>query len=121
MLLAHFLWRATGAGQVATLGEWEAALRETRVHIAGEVEARYDRASRNQQRVMRAIAHGASPFSAATRASLGLEAGSVSKSVELALRDGLIEQHHGPEGEPIAGSYRLVDPLLAEWIRRRFP
>jgi uncharacterized protein len=121
MLLGHFLWRATAPGQVAALAEWEAALREARIHVAGEVEARYDRATRNQQRALRAIAHHASPFAAATRLSLGLEAGSVSKTVELAIRDGLIEQHHGPDGEPIAGHYRLVDPLLGDWIRRRFP
>jgi uncharacterized protein len=121
MLLAHFLWQATAEGQIATLEEWDAALREARVHVAGEVEARYDRASRNQQRVMRAIAHHASPFEVAARVGLGLEAGSVSKTLELAIRDGLVEQHHAPDGAPIAGSYRLVDPMLADWIRRRFP
>lgn len=121
MLLAHFLWEATAHGGVAGLREWEAALVEARMHVAGEVEARYDRATRNQQRVLRAVAHNQSPFAAAARAALGLEGGSVSKTVELAIRDGLIEQLVDPEGQPVAGAYRVVDPLLADWIRRRFP
>jgi hypothetical protein len=121
MLLAHFLWQATPEGEVADLGTWESALAATRVHVAGEVEARYDRASRNQQRVLRAVAHHASPFAAAARAALGLEGGSVTKTVELAIRDGLLEQHLDVEGEPVPGSYRVMDPMLADWVRRRFP
>lgn len=121
MLLAHFLWEATAAGQIADLGSWEEALAATRIHVAGEVQGRYDRATRNQQRVLRAVAHHASPFAAAQRAALGLEGGSVTKSVELAIRDGLLEQHLDAGGAPVPGSYRLVDPLLGDWLRRRFP
>ncbi len=121
MLLAHFLWEATPHGAVAGLAEWERALDAARSQVAGEVEARYDHATRNQQRVLRAVAHHQSPFAAAARAALGLEGGSVSKTVELALRDGLLEQLTDPEGRPQPGAYRLVDPLLADWIRRRFP
>jgi uncharacterized protein len=121
MLLAHFLWGATPEGQIADLATWEAALAATRIHVAGEVEARYDRASRNQQRVLRAVAHHASPFAAAARAALGLEGGSVTKTVELAIRDGLLEQHLDPDGQPLPGRYRLIDPMLGDWIRRRFP
>jgi uncharacterized protein len=118
MLLAHFLWHATAEGAVAGLAEWEQALAQARSHVAGEVEARYDRATRKQQRVLRAIAHHLSPFTIAARAVLGLESGSVSKTIEQAMRDGLLEPVAEPDGGP---RHRLIDPLLADWIRRRFP
>ena len=122
MLLAHQLWRFTPDGEVADLEAWERALTDARVHTDGEVQARYDRATRNQQRVVRAIAHGTSPFSVAAQAPLGLERGSVSAAVDQAIRETLIEPRHDPVGSGAsAASYRVVDPLLADWIRRRFP
>lgn len=122
MLLAHFLWLATPHGQVASLQTWEQAREQARTHVAGEVEARYDRATRNQQRVLRAVAHDLSPFTVAAQAPLGLDSGSVTKTVEQALRDGLLEQRIDPgSGQPVPGRYRLVDPLLGDWVRRRFP
>lgn len=121
MLLAHFLWLATTTGAVAAFAEYDAAVTSARLHVAGEVEARYDRATRNQQRVLRAVAHHGSPFAAASQAALGLEAGSVTRTVELAIRDGLLEQRTDSGAQRVAGSYRLIDPLLADWVRRRFP
>lgn len=113
MLLAHFLWEATPLGAVSDLGTWQQALETARGHVDGEAQATYDQASRNQQRVLRAVALGLSPFTADTAAGLGLAAGSVGKAVELALRDGLLER--------VGDHLRLVDPLLRDWIRRRFP
>lgn len=122
MLLAHFLWQATPHGQVAGLEAWEQALDAARTHVAGEVEARYDRATRNQQRVLRAVAHRLSPFAAQVQVSLGLGKGSVSNTVEQMIRDGLLEQPaDATTRAPVPGRYRLIDPLLADWVRRRFP
>ena len=122
MLLAHHLWRATPLGEIADLATWELALDRARQHADGEVQARYDRATRNQQRVVRAIAQWTSPFSMAAQAPLGLERGSVSAAVDQAVRETLIEptgKRAGDHASPAA--YRVVDPLLADWIRRRFP
>jgi uncharacterized protein len=120
MLLAHFLWEATPEGQVAGHQEWADALAAAREHVAGEVQARYDRATRNQQRVLRAVAQGASPFTTASQAALGIEAGSVSKTLEQAVRDGLLEVVDDATGGRRSVTYRLVDPLLGDWLRRRF-
>jgi uncharacterized protein len=122
MLLAHFLWQATEEGRIAGLEEWERALGDARTHVAGEVEARYDRATRNQQRVLRAVAHRLSPFTTEVQTTLGLGRGSVTKTIEQGIRDGLLEHPVDPTtGAPVPGRYRLIDPLLGDWIRRRFP
>lgn len=118
MLLAHFLWQATAQGRTAGLDTWGDAREQARAHVAGEVQARYDRLTRNQQRVVRAISHGLSPFTVAAQAPLGLDSGSVSKTVEQAVRDGVLEPRDS--GAPSTG-YRLVDPLLGDWVVRRFP
>lgn len=117
MLLAHFLWSATPAGQVADLGTWGAALATAREQVRGEVLATFDRLTANQKRALRAIAHQQSPFTTATVQGLGLPGGSVQKTVDQCVRAGLIEVR------PVGGAdgFALIDPLLADWIRYRFP
>lgn len=117
MLLAHFLWQATPAGAVATLAHWQEALDVTRRHVSGEAQAVYDRATLNQQRVLRALAHDQSPFTLDARSTLGLPTGSVNKTIDSAVRDGLLE----PTGEQTATAMRIVDPMLRDWIRSRLP
>lgn len=121
MLLAHFLWHETGEGAVADLETWAVALDTARSHVQPEVEARFDRCTRNQQRLVRALARGLSPFTVSAQAALGLERGSVSKTLASAVRDGLVEQTAAPQRSPDAATYGLVDPLLGDWLRGRFP
>lgn len=121
MLLAHFLWQETDEGGVADLETWATALDTARSHVDPEVEARFDRCTRNQQRLIRALAAGLSPFTVGAQTALGLEAGSVSKTIATAVRDGIVEAVTAPRHPPDPATYRLVDPLLGDWLRHRFP
>lgn len=122
MLLAHFVWEAADDGGEATLETWDDALMAARSQVAGEVQARFDRATSNQQRALRLLAHRLPPFAVAGRARVGLDAGSVTSTVRSLVRDGLVEQaNEASAGTPVAGDYRIVDPLLGDWIRRVLP
>jgi uncharacterized protein len=116
MLAAHFLWETTPVGQVATLDTWGRALAAARDQVAGEVEAAFDRLTANQKRVLRSLAHGQSPFAVASRESLGLPGGSVHKTLDQCRRDGLVEPGRTDDDLPA-----IIDPMLADWIRSRFP
>ncbi len=119
MLLAHFLWEATGEGQIAGLEEWELARATAMDQAAGEVLARFESLSPNQRRVLRAVAATGTPFARATTDALGLERGSIGSSVESLVRAGHLERRPGAN-PPTRGSYRLIDPLLTVWLRDRF-
>lgn len=114
MLLAHCLWEATAPDATADLESWAEALAVARAHVEGEVQALYDTASANQQRLLRVLAHGRSAYSGDALRLVGMERGSVTKTLAQLDRDGFTEptDEVGP---------RLVDPLLGDWIRRRLP
>jgi hypothetical protein len=109
MLLAHHLWRATPLNGVADGEAWGRALAAALRATSPASESRFEAMTPNQQRVVRGIAVHGSPWSA----RLGLTPGSAGSSLRQLTDAGDV---HREAGEPV----RLVDPLLAEWLRRRF-
>ncbi len=112
MMLAHFLWEHTPEGTGATLEEWTATVADARRHVLGEVEALFDGASANQKRLLRIMALHHSPWDGDALRRVGLEAGSVGRTLAQLDRDGYIEDDDG---------LRIIDPMLADWMRSTLP
>ncbi len=117
MLLAHFVWEKTPRGAVANEEAFAAALDQVmRVEVADELRAVWTRVSETQRRVLAAVSDDvAGLYSAATRARVGgARGGYLKQSVRALLDSGdLLEDPSTRTGN------RLVDPLLALWVRGR--
>ena len=124
MLLAHLLHRELAARQLGTTtlaedaGQPEGlALAEAVVQLAlaqtvESHQAAWDSQSAGKKAVLAALADGASPTGSRTAARHGLSRA----TLQSALRDlGQQGQHVARDGS----RWRLVDPLLALWVRSR--
>jgi len=120
MFLAHLLWEQTPRGATADDATWQAALQRARSWVADEMAAVWGGLSRNQQLALRAVAeHGSATVMAAQRE--GVPRSAMQAAETSLLRLGLVEvdeQRSGPRG---GTRRRLVDPVLADWARRRRP
>jgi uncharacterized protein len=111
MLLAHFLWEQVGSVP-ASLADlrlgYDSAMR------AVDLELRYlwEGLGINERRVLAALASDLSPYEAEARAMAGLATASSAQRATGALQNRAIVERD-PEG-PL----RIVDPLLARWVRR---
>ncbi|HET7489275.1 MAG TPA: hypothetical protein VFJ85_15190 [Acidimicrobiales bacterium] len=112
MQLADACWRHTGAGGTAGDETWAAALADVRRATAEGMERLYSAFERGERSVLRAVARGGSIY--------GAEAGLLELSTGTAThaRRSLLDSGDLTIGEsgPV-----VVDPLLADWLRRRFP
>lgn len=115
MLLAHLLWEQTATAERADV-HWDRALALARRHVADEATGIWESLTTVQRAALRAVVDHASPTAAA---ATGPRA-SRQRAGQHLLARGLIEasERLGPRG---GVRYRLVDPLLADWIRRRSP
>lgn len=115
MLLAHLLWDATPLRRPADPDDWSQVLAGARSLVAGEAQAIWESLTPVQRTALRTVLERGS----ATRGPdpLGTRPGRQSAE-KILLRRGIIEPDalQGPRG---GTSYRLVDPLLADWIRLR--
>lgn len=107
MLLAHHVWEQTPAGAVAGVDEVEAALVIALERGTDEFHGVLAGLSTPQRKALRLAAWG-EPFFGAAAARLQLPKGSA-QSALASLRDAGLVDDDG----------RLVDPFLAEWLRRR--
>ena len=111
MLLAHLLWEQAG-DHPATISDlrltYDVAMRTV------DLELRYlwDGLSANERRVLAAVASDLSPYQAEARAMAGLASASSAQRAAQALLDRAILERDETE------SLRIVDPLLARWVRR---
>lgn len=108
--LAYFLWEQVEEGEEAEVahlrGALSAVLRSEHAHFT----LLWENASRVQKLVLQALAREPGrPFTAAYRTAHGLPAAT---NVQKALR--ALEQQEVVSGEE--GSYRIVEPFLAEWL-----
>jgi hypothetical protein len=111
MLLAHRLWEEVGAGEVATLDDWQAAHRATLAELEPEFDAQWRGFDTSEQKTLRAIVAGAgSPYRGEVLDRLELTKDRVRRALPRLLA--------GAEIESDGDGYRVVDPLLAEWIQR---
>jgi hypothetical protein len=111
MLLAHYLWEQVGdrAASISDLRlAYDAAMRSV------DLELRYlwEGLSVNERRVLAAVASDLSPYQAEARSMAGLaSASSAQRAADSLLARAVLER---PEGEGL----RILDPLLARWVRR---
>jgi hypothetical protein len=113
MQLADAAWRRTEEGQEATDDTWSDALDAVRAAVAEGLERLHTALPASQQKVLRALAHGQSIFGTAARAF------DLSKGTATGARDALRDTGHVHRLDD--GRYEIVDPLFADWLRRRFP
>lgn len=118
MFLAHLLWEQTAPGTEADADTWDRALQVARSWVSDEMAGIWAPLSRNQQVALRAVAeHGSATVAAAGDTGVGRSARQAAESTLLRL--GLIEVDESRTGPRGGARRRLVDPLLADWIRRR--
>lgn len=111
MMLAHRLWQQVARRAVADLGSWELAHAATLRELEPEFDAQWRGYDGSQQKTLRAIVAGdGRPYSGEVLRRLALTKSMVSRALPRLLATADIEQTDS--------GYRLVDPLLAEWIAR---
>lgn len=112
MLLAHLLWQQTPAAGSADV-HWDRALAIARSQTADEATAIWESLTAAQRAALGAVVEHASPIASAADGPRS----SRQRAAQHLLARGLIESSgDGPRG---GVRYRLVDPLLGAWIRRR--
>ena len=112
MQLADTLWRVTGPGGIADDGKWEETLATVRDAVDGGSERLYELLPPGHQKTLRVLAAGGSVYGTAAEV-LELSAGTARAAVEALTGNGYLAK----QGDRV----RVVDPLFADWIRRRFP
>jgi hypothetical protein len=112
MQLADAAWRHAMPGEPYRPDLWGIALDDVRAQTDMANETLFSRSQGNDQKLLRLVANGEPIFGAASTV-IGLTPGSGQSS-----RDRLVDS-----GEIMraGSSWRVVDPVYADWIRRRFP
>ena len=111
MQLADAAWRATPEGESAGLGTWELTLAQVRADVAGGLERLHAGLPLGQQKVLRALAATGSIYGRTAMIH------DLAKGTATAARAALIDHGHVREAD---GHTVIVDPLLVDWLRRRF-
>ena len=112
MQMADAVWRHTEEGSTAGLDTWERALAAVRSSVDSGTERLYALLPTGQQKTLRAIVSGGSPYGTAADV-LELPAGTATGAIESLTNLGYLIRKHD--------KLLVVDPLFADWIRRRFP
>lgn len=109
MLLAHHLWEQTPRGAPATPERWQAALNCVFDEHSEALQATWDALETKEQAVLAALTFGAMPlFSERTLARFNLSKGGAQHARDTLARSGHLHK--------VGNAWKLVDPLLAEWI-----
>jgi hypothetical protein len=118
MFLAHLLWELTPRGGTAGDETWAAALDRARRWTNDEMAAIWATLSGPQQVALRAVhRHGSATVAAAAHAAISRS--SLQTAQHSLLRQGLIEDDDRHGGPRQGRRYRLVDPLLGDWVEQR--
>jgi hypothetical protein len=112
MQLADAVWRATPDGTTADETTWEIAVADVRASEDGGCERLFAALPTGHQRVLRAVAVDGRAYGAAA-AVLGLAAGTARVAIQTLTGNGTLVRR--------ADRLTIVDPIFADWIRRRFP
>lgn len=111
MLLAHHLWERTPRGGEATAEIWVETLDAVLEEHGEALEAVWDALGNSEQAVMAALSlSDESLFNQRTLNRFNLSKGAAQHARDKLARVGHLQQ--------VDGKWRLVDPLLAEWIAR---
>lgn len=112
MQLADACWRATPPGAEATAETWAAALDDVRRRCDEGMERLYARYGAGERAVLRSVARSGSVYG--TEADLlDLAAGTAAHARRALLDTGDLVGR--------SGKLAVVDPMMADWLRRRFP
>lgn len=112
MLLAHLLYSRTAAGRHATDATIRAATDDALDLIDAEARAVISGLDAGERKTLRATAEFGSPLSARAARVLDLPKSTAQSAADKLLGRGVLER----EG----GQWRVVDPLLARWLRRSY-
>ncbi|HET9692270.1 MAG TPA: ATP-binding protein [Acidimicrobiales bacterium] len=112
MQLADAVWAYTDPGATVDAATWAAALEGLRAREAEPLERLFSQMAESDKAVLRAVAHTGSVYGAEA-ALLGVAGGAAAAARRRLLDRGDVV----PDGPTV----RVTDPLLADWIRRRFP
>ncbi|HET8929609.1 MAG TPA: ATP-binding protein [Acidimicrobiales bacterium] len=112
MQMADSAWRTVPIGKQVTPQHWTAALELLRRETHLACEAIFSGLRPSEQTTLRLLAHG-DPLFGTIADTLALSSGSAQHAI-----DSLIDAGDVAETD---GHRRVVDPILADWIRRRFP
>src|SRR5215203_5554578 len=116
MLLANALWDELGAGETATEQQCFAPYESAMVEVRDELRAIWIGLGTGQRRVLSAVAQNRDGLYAAGRRQGGSRGGAVKSAIRaLADRGEVMEDRRYPTG------YRVVDPLLRQWIAAGTP
>jgi hypothetical protein len=110
MLAAHALWEATPEGGKASEETWAAAYERIMADTRDELRAIWTGLPTGQRRVLATLANGERLYAA--RRLNGGSRGGGTKAALTALVD---------RGEVASSDHRIVDPLLAEWVKDGTP
>jgi hypothetical protein len=112
MQLADAGWRRVQKGRRATPATWDDALADVRLAVDSGIERVFQLVPAGQQKVLRVVANGGSVYGTAADV-LSLSGGTARSGVEALLGSADLVR--------VDDRLTLVDPLFADWIRRRFP
>jgi hypothetical protein len=121
MQLADAVWRRTDEGATADEATWAVALGAVRDAEDDANARQYKALPTGHQRTLRAAAADGRVFGSAAEV-VGLAPGTAAAAVDKMVGDGLLMR---TADDSATGRSRdrldIVDPLFADWIRRRFP
>lgn len=110
MFFAHLAWELAVHGATVDQELVARAIDEAHHRTAHEHPAVLDGLDRTHRDTLRAVASWGTPMSRSASRALGLAQPSAQAAVKALIDDGLIERRHG--------TWRVIDPLLAAWLRR---
>jgi hypothetical protein len=120
MLLAHHLYEQTAPSATASSDEWVAAYRAAALDANPEVQAAWDGWNNSERRIMSVIARRSTPLQGrVAREEFGVsKTGSNQGTIS-----GLEREGHVVADEDTRTGWRVVDPLLEQWLAngRRWP
>ena len=112
MQLADAVWRRTEPDTTASAVTWEQALEDVRSTVDNGFERLHSLLPPGHQKTLRVVAGGGSLYGTAADA-VSLSPGTAKAAVDALIGNGFL--HRDDEG------VRVIDPLLTDWLRRRFP
>ncbi len=112
MQLADALWRAVPEGASADRDAWDVALADVRASVDSGSERLFELLPTGHQKTLRVVAAGGSVYGRAADV-VSLSTGTARAAVAALVGNGYLAERDG--------RLVVVDPMLADWIRRRFP
>jgi hypothetical protein len=114
MLLAHTLWEMTPIGETADEERWDAAFTQVLSDAVDEAKTIWTRLSAAERQVLTSIAEDqGGVYSKASRNPRG---GSTTGALDSLVAESEVVRDHTRRS-----GYRVVDPLLAEWLKSGRP